>query len=137
MDHMIWSCNIIRTYHMKGRKKLVTQAKGKSFLQVPTISSYRMLFLHQFWIIYRFHLFCFRDNEIKRMSCCANIFQVQVQWLSDCHLTMESSFVKILSRFAFDDTMPSIFWVILRFLIGWNDCKKIFRNSLSISRSSK
>ena len=78
---------------MKGRKKLVTQAKGKSFLQVPTINSYRRLFLHQFWIIYRFHLFCFRDNEIKRMSCCANIFQVQVQWLSDCHLTMESSVV--------------------------------------------
>ena len=78
---------------MKGRKKLFTQAKGKSFLQVPTINSYPRLFLHQFWIIYRFHLFCFRDNEIKRMSCCTNIFQVQVQWLSDCHLTMESSVV--------------------------------------------
>ena len=81
------------TYHMNGRKKLVTQAKDKSFLQVPTINSYRRLFLHQFWIIYRFHLFCFRDNEIKRMSCCANIFQVQAQLLFDCHLTMKSSFI--------------------------------------------
>ena len=92
---MIWygSYDIKRTYHMKGLRKLVTQAKGKSFLQVPTINSYRRLFLHQFWIIYRFHLFWFRDNEIKRMSYCANIFQVQAQRLFDCHLIMKSSFI--------------------------------------------
>ena len=85
--HMIWHISY------EGLRKLVTQAKGKSFLQVPAINNYRRLFLHQFWIIYRFHLFWFRDNEIKRMSYCANIFQVQAQRLFDCHLIMKSSFI--------------------------------------------
>ena len=84
---MIWHISY------EGLRKLVTQAKDKSFLQVPTINSYRRLFLHQFWIIYRFHLFWFRDNEIKRMSYYANIFQVQAQRLFDCHLIMESLFI--------------------------------------------
>ena len=87
MSHIIWHISY------EGLRKLVTQAKGKSFLQVPAINNYRRLFLHQFWIIYRFHIFWFRDNEIKRMSYCANIFQVLAQRLFDCHLIMESSFI--------------------------------------------